>query len=114
MQPSFVFSGEGDEDRRGGRGSHVTEFERRGGGVGGCGGETRSFGVFPAAAPDGDVAESAAVGLVPAAGLAEMTWLGEVVVAEFGVGGVATWAWKVFGSETPATLAAPPASALGK
>ncbi|KAL8241905.1 hypothetical protein R6Q59_012207 [Mikania micrantha] len=75
----------------------MAELKGGGGVVGG--GKTRSFSVLPAATADGDVTESAAVGPVPAAGFAEMTRLGEVivvVVAEFGVGGVAARAWKVF------------------
>ena len=52
----------------------------------------RALGVLAGAASDGDVAESATVGPVAAAGLAEVAGLGEVVVVvvtELGVEGVA-------------------------
>ncbi|KAL8251123.1 hypothetical protein R6Q59_034816 [Mikania micrantha] len=93
-----MFTGEREQDRRGCGWSHVTEFKSTGAGVS-VSGETRAFGVLPAATADGYVTEGAAVGPVAAAGLAEMTRLGEVVVvvvAEFGVGGVATGAGEVF------------------
>ncbi|MFS7974044.1 hypothetical protein Hanom_Chr09g00863821 [Helianthus anomalus] len=100
----IMFSGEREQDRGGGGWGHVSIFKNGSVGVvesgGGGGGETGTFGVFAAAAADGDVSEGAAVGPVAAAGLAEVTGLGEVVVvvvAEFGVGGVAAGAGEVFG-----------------
>jgi len=57
-----------------------------------------ALGVLAAATADGDVAECAAMGPVPATGLAEVARLGVVVVvvvAELGVGGLATGAGEV-------------------
>ena len=58
----------------------------------------RALGILAAATADGDVAEGAAMGPVPATGFAEVARLGVVVVvvvAELGVGGLATGAGEV-------------------
>lgn len=65
----------------------------RGGGVRGA----RALGVLAGPTADGDVTEGPTLSPVTAAGLAEVAWLGEVVVvvvAELGVGRVAAWAWQ--------------------
>lgn len=82
------------EKNRGG-GSDVAVIQARCHGVDDRAG---AFGVLAAATADGDVAEGATVGPVPAAGFAEVAGLGEVVVvvvAELCVGGVAAWTSKV-------------------
>lgn len=53
--------------------------------------------VLPVAAADGDVSQGAPAGPVPTAGLAYVAWLREaviVIIAEFCVGGMATWAFQ--------------------
>ena len=59
---------------------------------------TTAFRVLAGATANGDVPESATVGPVTAAGLAEVAGLREVVVVvvtELGVGGFTTWARKL-------------------
>lgn len=77
------------------KGRRKTRAPAVSGGTNSCAG---AFGVLAAATADGDVAERAAVGPVAAARLAEVAGLREivvVVVAEFGVGGVAPRAGEV-------------------
>lgn len=80
----------------------VAGRERRGqaaAAVSGVSGDcTGPFGIFATASTNGYVTKSAAVRPITAARFAEMTWLREVVVVvvtEFGVGGIATWARKM-------------------
>lgn len=59
---------------------------------------TGAFGIFATTPTNGDVTKSAAVCPITAAGLTEVTWLREVVVvvvAEFSVGGITAWTWKM-------------------
>lgn len=77
------------------------------GAVNGVSGDrTGPFCIFATASTNRNVAKRAAVCPITAARFAEVTWLGEiivVVVAEFGVGGIATWTRKMLGLRSRCT-----------